>query len=133
MGPLLLSCRVQCLLGFGGDNQATPADVQDRMQDEERGALFVFEPDRERQCLAIGSNCKRVASHLTRPHWSHSPSTWQKHSLTHTLAHTLDANQGSGLAFLDPPAGACPWPYALPRDPCSKQVRSNGPADAAPH
>lgn len=59
------------------------------MQYEERGALFVFEPDRERQCLAIGSSCKRVAGHLTRPHWLHSPQPGIN-TRSHTpLAHVL--------------------------------------------
>lgn len=96
------------------------------MQYEEREALFVFEPGRERQCFAIRSNCKRVASHLTRPHWSHHPNLASTHTHHHSGASKPDTNQGSGFACLDPVAGACPWPHALPRDPCSKQVRSNG-------
>lgn len=84
--------------------------------------MFVFDPDRERQCFAIRSNCKRVASHLTRPHLNLA-STHTNHRPGARTPHT---NQGSGLACLDSPAGACPWPRALPRDPCSKQVRSNG-------
>lgn len=109
----------------------------DCMQYGERGALFVFDPDRERQCFAIGTNCKRVASHLTRPHRSHSPSHLNlasTHSHTHSHTHTTlwrtYAGRQSALRIGFPQLSnrrvppLPPWPQP-PRDPCSKQVRSS--------
>lgn len=108
----------------------------DCMQYGERGALFVFDPDRERQCFAIGTNCKRVASHLTRPHRSHSPSHLNlastrshTHSHTHnTLAHVrrtpISAPDWLPSTLQPARTPPPPWPQP-PRDPCSKQVRSS--------
>lgn len=92
------------------------------------GHCLFFEPDSGRQCFC---NCKRVASHLTRPHLVAFTSAWHQHTHSLSGARTLDANQGPGLACPYSSTGANPGLHVLPRDPGSKQARPRGPAAVA--
>ena len=101
---------------------------------KERGALFVIEPDRERQCLY---NCwlqlqtggqPLNASPPGRIHPSLASTHTDTHARTHARTH-LGRQSGPciGLPLLPPVQPArVPACNALPKDPGSKQARPSG-------